>query len=127
MALRELTSKQKPGTKGSQIKYKEAIQIADDLLPKKCLELEDQREIFRIRSKTNRLPSNWGENVPCETACGQNLNNEHILSCTILNEQKSEDLELNMIYNGNVEEKIKVLHAFRNNTAKRNKYLPQDS
>ena len=83
------------------------FKIADYLLPKKFLELEDQREIFRIRSKTNRLPSNWGETVPCETACGQNLNNEHILSCSILNDPKSKDLELNMIYNGNVEEKIK--------------------
>ena len=103
------------------------FKIADYLLPKKFLELEDQREIFRIRSKTNRLPSNWGETVPCETACGQNLNNEHILSCKILNDQKSKDLELNMIYNGNVEEKIKVLHKFRNIMAKRNKNLPQDS
>ena len=65
------------------MKYKGTIKIADYLLPKKFF-----REIFRIRSKTNSLPPNWGETVPCETARGQNLNNEHNLSCTILNDQK---------------------------------------
>ena len=127
LAFKELTSKQKPDSKGSLIKYEETIQIADYLLPNKILELEDQREIFRIRSKTNRLPSNWGETILCETACGQNLNNEHILNCPILNGHESENLELNMIYNGNVEEKMKVLNAFRNNMTIRQKYLTQDS
>ena len=127
MAVRELTNKQKPGTKGSEIKYEEIIQMADYLLPNKYLELEDQRDIFKIRSKTNRLPSNWGETVLCETACGQTLSNEHILSCNILNDQETEEFTLELIYNGNVEEKLKVLNAFRKNMTKRQKYLPQDS
>ena len=127
LAIKELTSKQKPDLKGSLITYEETIQKADYLLPNKILELEDERKIFRIRSKTNRLPSNLGETILCETACGQNLNNEHILNCTILNGHESENLELNMIYNGNVEEKMKVLNAFRNNMTKRQKYFTQDS
>ena len=117
----------KKGTKGCIIKYEETFQIADYLLPNKILMLEDQREIFRIRSKTNRLPPNWGESVMCETACGQALSNEHILSCRILNNHKSEEFQMNLIYNGNIEEKFKVLQAFRRNMTRRQTYLPQDS
>ena len=35
--------------------------MADYLLPNIILKLEEQGNIFKIRSRTNILPSNWGE------------------------------------------------------------------
>ena len=90
------------------------------------MELEDQRHIFKIRSKTNHLPLNC-ETVLCEPACGQTLSIEHILSCNILNDQEAEEYTLDLIYSGNVEKKLKVLNSFRKNVTKRQKYLPKDS
>ena len=78
--------------------------MADYLLPNRQLKLEDQRDIFKLRSRTNKLHSNWGETVLCETSCGQTLNNEHILKCIILKEGDIEQSQLNLIYNGNIKE-----------------------
>ena len=50
-AIKELTNKQKPGTKRSQLRYEETLQMADYQL----LELEDKSEIFIIRYK-KKLP-----------------------------------------------------------------------
>ena len=53
--------------------------MADYLFPDSRLSLEDQLEIFSIRTRTNSLPSNWGTVTLCETKCGEILNNDHIL------------------------------------------------
>ena len=58
---------------------------------------------------------------------GQLLSNEHILNCPILNETGSTNIEIQLIYNGNIEEKISNLNAFRRNMTERIKYLPLDS
>ena len=101
--------------------------MADYLMPNQTLIIEDQIEIFQLRSRRNKLPSNWGEDKPCETGCGLILNNDHILNCFLLNESESEKYDLNLIYNGNIEEKIRILNIFRRNSIRRKKYLPQDS
>ena len=73
MAFLQLIRKQKPGTKRSEIKYGEKLEMADCLVPNKVLELEEQREILKNHSRTNKLPSNWGEETYCETGCSETL------------------------------------------------------
>ena len=80
LAFLELTGRQKTGSKGSQINYGEKFEMADYLMPSSNIKLEDQIDIFKLRSRTNKLPSNWGEEVYCETGCAQFLTNEHILN-----------------------------------------------
>lgn len=127
LAFLELTEKQKSGRKGRYIDYGEKLQMADYLLPESNINLEDQKYIFKLRTRTNKLPSNWGEEVSCETGCGQLLSNEHILNCPILNGTGSKNIEIQLIYNGNIEEKLSTLNAFRRNMTERIKYLPLDS
>ena len=105
LAFLELTEKQKSGRKGRYIDYGEKLQMADYLLPESNINLEDQKYIFKLRTRTNKLPSNWGEEVSCEAGCGQFLSNEHILNCPILNEIGSKTIEIQLIDNGNIEEK----------------------
>ena len=70
-----MIQKQKPGTKGIEIKYEAKLEIADYLLPNIKLKLEDQRESFKLSSRINQLPSNWGKTMLCETSWGQTRNN----------------------------------------------------
>ena len=125
VAFSELVAKQKPGTKGCEIKYGEKLEMADYLLPNKSIKLEEQREIFEIRARANRIPSNWGKQTLCETGCSEVLNNEHILRCFVLNENRITNIEY--IYNGSVEEKLNTLNIFKRNMKRRNMYLPLDS
>ena len=94
-------------------------------MPNNVLKLEEQREIFKIRARTNKLPSNWGKETLCETGCSEILNNEHILRCSILNE--NETFDINCIQNGSIEEKLKILNIFKRNMKRRKMNLPQDS
>ena len=99
--------------------------MADYLLPNNILKLEEQREIFEIRARTNSIPSNWGKQTLCETGCSQLLNNDHILTCEILNEKSTTDI--NYIYNGSIAEKFTTLNTFKRNMRRRKMYLPLDS
>ena len=125
VAFSELVAKQKPGTKGCEIKYGEKLEMADYLLPNKNIKLEEQREIFEILARANRIPSNWGKQTLCETGCSEVLNNEHILRCLVLNENRITNIEY--IYNGSVEEKLNTLNIFKRNIKRRKMYLPLDS
>ena len=62
--------------------------MADYLHPQANMSLEDQREIFSVRCRTNNLGANRGIIEYCETKCGEILNNSHIFQCKILNTQE---------------------------------------
>ena len=125
VAFSDLVAKQKPGSKGREISYGEKLRMADYLMPNHILKLEEQREIFQICARANRIPSNWGEKTLCETGCSEVLNNEHILRCVISNEIKNTDIDY--IHNGSVEEKLRTLNTFKRNMKRRQMYLPLDS
>ena len=101
--------------------------MANYLMLNQTLNIEDHIKIFQLRSRKNKLPSNWGETKFCKTGCGFILDIDHILNCLILNENKSEKFDLNLIYNGKIHEKYEIRNIFRRNINRRNKYLPQDS
>ena len=89
--------------------------MAEYLMPSNVLKLEEQREIFKIRARTNKLPSNWGKETLCETGCSEILNNEN------------ETFDINCLQNGSIEEKLKILNIFKRSMKRRKMYLPQDS
>ena len=82
--------------------------MAEYLLPESSIKFGDQIDFFKLRSRTNKLPSNWAEKISCETGCGPVLRNDHILTCTTFSKPCGENQNINLIYNGNAEEKQNI-------------------
>ena len=80
-AFFELKRKQENGSKGRTIRYGKSLAMADYLCPNNHLSVQDQRDIFHIRSRTNPLPANKGNPMLC--VCGEEQENNHILLCDI--------------------------------------------
>ena len=66
------------------------LTMAEYLLPEANLSIEEQREVFSIRCRSNPLPANRGITEYCTTQCGEILNNSHIFKCNNLNEPGQE-------------------------------------
>ena len=122
-AFEYLLHKQNKGSKGKAITYN-CLEMADYLLPSANICLNDQREIFAIRCRTNPLTANRGIKEYCKTNCGEILNNPHIFKCTILNKESTYNIE--NILNGSVEEKLNNLNIRRRDIEKINTFTPQD-
>ena len=76
--------------------------MADYLCPNIQLSVEDQVQIFQIRSQINPLPANKGQSVPCVTGCGEIMNNYHIFQCVVLNPE--EQTHIKKLINWNIYE-----------------------
>ena len=72
--------------------------MADYLSPNNQLSVQDQRDLFQIRSRTNSLPANKGTPLPC--VCGADQDNYHILQCDIIN--PGEKIEIEDFINGSL-------------------------
>jgi hypothetical protein len=93
--------------------------MADYLLPEAGFSLEDQKELFSIRCRTNEINANRGILEYCYTKCGEILNNCHIFKCKILNESESgEEYDMDKILNGFNTEKKLHLNKWRKNIEK---------
>jgi hypothetical protein len=112
LAFTNLIAKQQNGKKGRALIYEDKLKMADYLSPNDILNLEDQIEIFQVRSETNSIPANIGNPGPCPMSCGEILQNPHILTCKNI-EETSESYE--MLINGNLNEMKKALIAWRRN------------
>ena len=55
--------------------------------------VQDQKDIFQIRSMTNPLPSNRGNPNTCSTNCRDSIDNLHVLHCPDVNTEVKEDIE----------------------------------
>ena len=66
------------------------LTIADYLLPEAGKSIEDQKELFSIRCRTNPMGANRGKIEYWFTQCEEILINSHIFQCNIINtsEQK---------------------------------------
>ena len=120
-AFKYLIEKQKRGSKGVDIRYA-CLEVADYLLPQSNISLEDQREMFSIRCRTNQMGANRGIEEYCETQCGQILNNSHIFECNILN-QNRKVLDIKKILNGYISEKKEMLIVWKQNMKRRESFL----
>ena len=88
----ELKRKQENGGKGRTIRYGESLAMAVYLRPNSHLSVQDQRDLFQIRSRTNPLPANRENPQLC--LCGEEQVNSHILQCEITNPGEKIELEL---------------------------------
>ena len=91
--------------------------------PNIILTIEEQREIFEIRSRMNPIPGNFGIENYCELNCEGSLTNEHILMCPVLNDGQVPVCEFKQIYNGNLKEKHTILKKFKVNLMKREEII----
>ena len=106
-AFQQLITKKENGSKGSTLRYGKGLQMAEYLCPNDQLSVEDQRQIFQIRSQINPLPSNRGKTSYCVTGCGEVLNNSHTLRCKILNQGEESSIE--DLINGDINTMKKLL------------------
>ena len=102
------------------------LKMEDYLLPEANIFIQDQREIFAIRCRTNPLGANRGLTEYCETKCGAILNNAHIFCCPELN-TREEKFDFETILNGCTIEKKQMLEVWRENMKKREHYLRTQS
>ena len=119
-AFSYLKDKQKQGKKGACISYT-CFEMADYLQPGAGLEIDEQREIFSIRTQTNPLGANKGDKEYCEYY-GEVLDNSHIFTCKIINNM-GENKNMEKILNGNINEKKEALEIWRKNIQKFKNYL----
>ena len=106
-AFLELKRKQENGSKGRTIRYGKSLAMADYLCPNNQLSVQDQRDVFQIRSRTNPLPANRGNPQLC--VCREEQENYHILQCDITNPGKK--IELEVLINGSLlEMKTTLIH-----------------
>ena len=88
--------------------------MADYLCPNSHLTVQEQRDIFEIRSMTNPLPSNRGDPKPCGTGCGEILEKCHIFLCQVLNIEAQVNIE--HLLNGTLKEMKTALNQYGRRT-----------
>jgi hypothetical protein len=106
----------KRGSKGQEIKYTE-LGMSEYLLPNDELNIENQRKIFSMRNRMEKIPSNYSSNKENRkkcTSCEEYEDMEHIYNCEYLNiEEPIEKYE--KIFIGNIYEQKRVLERFEKN------------
>ena len=105
--------KRKIKTKGNEIFYSDYPEIQDYLMPYDSLTLDMKRKMFKFRTRMNLIPANFSSTnweLRCEKPCSENLTNEHIYNCKILNEKEENEIQYKNIFNGTIFEKIKAMN-----------------
>ena len=71
----------------------------------------------------NDLPYNYGDKTFCEMGCFEEvLNNEHLLNCPNLNQDRNKE-NIKDILNGSNAQKKKILYRINKNNQRRIEYL----
>ena len=78
-----------------------------------------------MRNKMVKIPSNYSHrNVINYCICGEKEDMEHLYTCNLFNQTKSEIItQYKSIYTDNVSEQVKVLRRFENQFLEREKLL----
>ena len=118
LAFDTLVKKQKQGSKGKQIDYKN-LEMADYLLPECVISNRDKIELFNIRTEMNDLPFNYGNKTLCDRGCLQLMDNQHFICCPLITEEN----EYDRILNGSMDEQILSLRKFQEQKNSRTKLL----
>ena len=124
-AMKCLKAKQKKGSQGKIINYDNQPEMQEYLLPNDLLTLETQRKLFKFRTRMNFLPSNFpttNSKLNCEGPCNNEITNEHLYDCNILDENDENELNYRDIFNGTIENKKRVLSVMETKYEKLKKY-----
>ena len=122
-AFKYLTEKQ--GTKGGHITYVRS-QMAEYLLPDSNLSITQKRRLFSIRNMMLEIPENFSsDNIKTFCVCGEREVMSHIYYCDILNQNNSELISYERIYNGSISEQIIIYHTFEEHFERREQMLTE--
>ena len=119
VAFKTLMEKQQAGKKGKLLKY-DKLELTDYLLPDCDITVEEKQEMFSIRTEMNDIPCNFGNKTDCEMGCKQLLNSEHMLTCLVINEEKT-TLKYEHILKGSMQQKVMILRKIQLNEEKKKK------
>ena len=84
--------------------------------------MQEKIEIFAYRCEMNNLPFNFGKKANCEQGCQNEMNNEHLLNCSELNEETTKG-DLNLLLNGPNEQKLRILKKLNKNAERRKQLM----
>ena len=117
LAFNYLISKVK--SKGKEIQYGDDFRCQNYLLPNKVLTLEDQLNIFAYRTRMNNLEYNFASNNCLQVCvCKNQMTNEHLYSCRILNTEENNYILYNTLFQGTLTEKKKIIIILNKNMNK---------
>ena len=104
-------------SKGKEIDYGNTLSLQDYLRPNQILTLAEQRSLLSYRVRSNHLQYNTpgtGEIELC--ACNEQLKNEHLYFCTLLNKENNlKKPQYNRIFNGTLREQKEIIHILIEN------------
>ena len=106
-------------SKGKEITYGDLLGCQTYLLPNKILTFEEQKLLFAYRSRMNKLNYNYPGNKETQLCqCGEEMNNEHLYYCSVLNEGHVIQDKYEQIFNGNLTEQKRILDILEQNMKK---------
>ena len=113
-ALKYLTGRQK--SKGKSIKYTE-IQMAEYLLPKNSnLTISQKQKLFSVRNRMIEISENFpNKHMEDKCPCGQPETIIHIYNCETLNTGERITIEYEQIYNGKLQDQIRIFEKLESN------------
>ena len=113
-ALKYLTERQK--SKGKPIQYLK-IQMAEYLLPKTSkLTISQKQKLFSARNRMIEISENFpNKQIEDKCPCGQPETIIHIYNCETLNTDESITPEYEQIYNGKIEDQIRIFEKLETN------------
>ena len=119
VALKYLLDKK--GKKGSEINNM-SLEMADYLLPfNNKMSIQEKCELFAIRNRMIKIPSNFSSKCEEKCHCGEIENMKHIYECRIFNKNENNVIPYEKVYNGNLRQKIEVYKKFKEIWMKREK------
>ena len=115
--LQKLENIKKSHSKVKNVKH-EILYMQKYLQPNSVkISKEEAQVIFKLRCQVTEVKKNFKRkyvNLECRACKSEEEDQKHLIRCKILN-QKVEDLEYEKIYNGTVEEKVKIARKFMTN------------
>ena len=106
-------------SKGKEINYGEKLECQKYLLPNKIITFKEQKLLFAYRSRMNNLNYNYQGNRKTQLCkCGQEMVNEHLYYCSVLNEGQIIQDKYEQIFNGNIKEQKQILDILEQNIKK---------
>ena len=117
-ALQYLTGRQK--SKGKPIKYTE-IQMAEYLLPTNSnLTISQKQKLFSVKNRMIEISENFpNKQMEDKCPCGQPETILHIYNCETLNTGETQILDYDHIYNGKIQDQIRIFEKLESNLNKR--------
>ena len=110
-------------TKGKEINYGDKLGCQKYLLPNKIITFEEQKILFSYRSRMNSLNYNYPGNKETQICqCGEEMINEHLYYCSVLNGGQIVQDKYEQIFNGNITEQKRILDVLEQNMKKHELY-----